>query len=766
MNPFARVALFLTAAFASVSGEESGLPAPDFFANEVWPKIGAKTCLKCHKSGGDAEETKFILRDPARDSSEGKKESLSHNRAAFLKIASFREPDETEWLALLKVTDEIDHEGGEVLERDSAEFRIFERFVRIANGEPAPPAAAVADSAYDAGPFWEGIAMLDERRLLRRLTLNLTGRLPTEAELNSAESGGLEAVRKILDSVMTEEAFFERLAEAFNDIFLTRGYDGVPERALSYEHFSTTRGWAQKHDLTHAGDEDAQRKARYKLYDDYREAMLREPTELINHIVRNDRPFTEIVTADYIMVSPFTSRGYGIFGELKEQFEDPENPFEFIPVRLKALVSRDGRSDMESPTGFYPHAGLLSTFQYLKRYPTTETNRNRLRARMYFQHFLGIDVMQLAPRVNDAAAITAKYEIPTMEASDCVVCHRIVDPVAGIFQDFYMVDGNGVYGPRQDGWFEDMFGAGFEGEDLPSEERWRSLQWLGERTAEDPRFAVAMVEHVWYVLTGRNALRPPEDSEHPQYAARFRAWNEQSDAFSKIARRFAADDFNLKTAFKEIAASEFYRADGLAAAVDDPNRLAELEDIGVVRLLSPEQLDRKIAAIFGEPWGKIDGHFKILYGGIDSKAVTERIADPSGGMGAIQRIMANDVACKNTARDFLLDPAERRLFPNMEPGILPGESEENDRKIREAIVFLHQQLLGRADAIDDPEIEQTFALFAGILADAHARDRFEPRETYFCGRGDEGRVPDPDYSIRAWRAVVAYLLRQQEFLYE
>ncbi len=28
------------------------------------------------------------------------------------------------------------------------------------------------------------------------------------------------------------------------------------------------------------------------------------------------------------------------------------------------------------------------------------------------------------------------------------------------------------------------------------------------------------------------------------------------------------------------------------------------------------------------------------------------------------------------------------------------------------------------------------------------------------------RDADPDYTIRAWRAVVTYLLRQHEFLYE
>ena len=32
---------------------------------------------------------------------------------------------------------------------------------------------------------------------------------------------------------------------------------------------------------------------------------------LIEYIVRNNRPFTEVATADYTMVSPYTARGYG-----------------------------------------------------------------------------------------------------------------------------------------------------------------------------------------------------------------------------------------------------------------------------------------------------------------------------------------------------------------------------------------------------------------------------------------------------------------------
>src|SRR6185312_6177522 len=148
-----------------------------------------------------------------------------------------------------------------------------------------------------------------------------------------------------------------------------------------------------------------------------------------------------------------------------------------------------------------------------------------------------------------------------------------------------------------------------------------------------------------------------------------------------------------------------YRADGPTTALNDPARRAELEDAGLVRVLSPEQLERKIEAVFGDLWGKLlEGEMKILYGGIDSKEVTERAADPSGAMGAIQRIMSNDVACRHVLRDFMLKPPERRLFPGIEPDVRPGSSPEADAAIRRAIAHLHELVLGRHDAADSEDV--------------------------------------------------------------
>jgi hypothetical protein len=738
------------------------VPADDLFINDMWAKVG-NSCLECHKAGGDAEDSRFILIDPERHEGTTQAQALRHNRDAFAEMARLKAGDQSR--LLLKVVGKLKHGGKVVLKPGSAGYRALAEFVSRTVA-PSPDALARANAAADknAPPFFDGVVMLDDRKLLRRATLSLAGRLPTDAEMSAVSSHGDQAMPAILDGLMNEDAFYTRLREGFEDIFLTTGYDGVAENALSYEHFSKTREWIQNYDLSSIADAKKRQQARYKLGNDYRKAMLGEPMKLIEYIVRNNHPFSEIVTADYIMVTPYTARGYGSYDELKPKFKNPDDPFEYIPVTLKALVARTHDDDEDSASGFYPHAGLLSTFQYLRRYPTTETNRNRARARVYYLQFLGVDVLELAARVSDAAAVTAKFKVPTMQAAECVVCHKTVDPVAGLFQDYWKFEG--VYGRRKGGWFTDMFPPGLEGENLPADQRWRALQWLGERTVKDPRFAVAMVEHVYYILTGRKVLKPPKDLDDPLFAARHRAYEEQRNEVEAIATRFAQNGFDLKEVFKAWIMSDFYRADGLASVAANPQRRAELDDVGVVRMLAPEQVERKVAAVFGKPWGRLEDQLAMLYGGIDSKEVTERAADPSGAMGAIQRILANDVACKQTSLDFSRDPADRLLFPNIEPDVLPGASAEADAKIRQTIVQVHQRILGRDDAPDSPEVSRTFQLFAGIVQDAAERKGVESVEIYSCRQDIEHPVPDPKYTVRAWRAVITYLLRRPEFLYE
>src|SRR5438067_6607579 len=63
-------------------------PVDDFFKDEVWAKVAVHTCLTCHKVGGDAEDSKFILEDPRRAQGAAQQdEAMRQNRDAFARMA-------------------------------------------------------------------------------------------------------------------------------------------------------------------------------------------------------------------------------------------------------------------------------------------------------------------------------------------------------------------------------------------------------------------------------------------------------------------------------------------------------------------------------------------------------------------------------------------------------------------------------------------------------------------------------------------------------
>ncbi|HKB05231.1 MAG TPA: hypothetical protein VKD90_23605, partial [Gemmataceae bacterium] len=208
------------------TGASCAAAVDDFFKDEVWGKVGLRTCLTCHKKGGDAEESKFILQDPRKAQGAAQEEALRHNRDAFARMARLKEKDQPR--VLLKVVGELDHGGKKVLATDDAGYRILATFVRRVSSPVNPAELTAVDPK--APPFLDGVVMLDDRRLLRRLTLSLAGRLPTGAEVAAVQKDGRKALPAVLDAVMKEDAFYDRLREGFNDIFLTLGVDGNPDQ--------------------------------------------------------------------------------------------------------------------------------------------------------------------------------------------------------------------------------------------------------------------------------------------------------------------------------------------------------------------------------------------------------------------------------------------------------------------------------------------------------------------------------------------------------
>ncbi len=492
--------------------------------------------------------------------------------------------------------------------------------------------------------------------------------------------------------------------------------------------------------------------------------------KLIEHIVRNDRPFTEIVTADYIMVTPYTARGYGIFDEVKGKFKNPDDPFEYVPVKLKALVGRSKAENQESATGFYPHAGILSTFQYL--HPLSDDGNQP-------QPPPRPDVLPALPRRGRAGAGRPRVgrrrrhgEVQDPDHAGGRMRRLPQDArsrrraVPGLLA----VRGQGVYGRRKGGWFTDMFAAGFEGEDLPAAERVAFARngsasarrrtraspspWSSTSTTSSPAARCCCRRRTLKIRCTPRSCR---------------AYSEQRHQIEAIAARFARSGFNLKAVFKDWIVSDFYRADGLATAIKDPCRRAELDDAGLVRMLSPEQVERKVGAVFGEKWGRLTDQLAMLYGGIDSKEVTERAADPSGAMGAIQRTLSNDVACKHVARDFRRPAARTTAVPRHRADVVPGASAEGDRRFAgPSSICTSRSWAATTPWIPRRSSGRSSCSPASSTTPANRRGSTSKR-LISAGRATatlREPVADPHYTIRAWRGVVTYLLRRPEFLYE
>ena len=117
-------------------------------------------------------------------------------------------------------------------------------------------------------------------------------------------------------------------------------------------------------------------------------------------------------------------------GEFKPGYNDGH-----IPNDQQFESDEDGYVQSFSGYQEWPHAGVLSTQAWLARYPSTDTNRNRARARWTYYHFLGVDIEKSAPRTTDPVAL-ADTNNPTMNNSACTICHQRLDPVAGAYQSF------------------------------------------------------------------------------------------------------------------------------------------------------------------------------------------------------------------------------------------------------------------------------------------------------------------------------------------
>ncbi|MBA57996.1 MAG: hypothetical protein CMQ40_02370 [Gammaproteobacteria bacterium] len=687
----------------------SSLGATDdfsFFVNNIADQIIQDKCVNCHEPGGRAAETQLVYE-------KGRTDSLTANN--YDAIKTYVESDDNNADRLLEKVRGAGHGGGVQLQSGSKEYKDLVSFLSLLGSNIS------SGNSSSLGAFWNDINIDSPANTLRRAAIILSGQLPTKEEAENLSPGTVSALRNSIKSLMKGPGFHNFLVRSANDRLHTDAF----MNGLFQENQDINVGWWFPIGAKKYFDEGNKMGTPWPGWvNGWQWGMARAPLELIAFIVENDRSYQEVVTADYMMMNPIMSEI--LRGGIK--FNPGDDHLVYKPGRNKGQIVNDDQltyeyvqdvgTRMESWGNYidYPHAGVLNSHAFLNRYPTTDTNRNRARARWTYFHFLGVDIEKSASRTTDPEAL-ADTDNPTMNNPACTVCHEPLDPVAGAFQNYgndgryrdqwmgkdslpdtykypESYDENAEPSDYQPGdtWFRDMRPAGFDGGIVNNADH--SLPWLGERIANDPRFATATIKFWWPAIMGSEVANAPEENNDTDYSERLALFEEQNDFINKLGQKFIngigeGKPFNGKDLLTELILSPWFRATGFKSQPSLSSIPLRTGNIGTRRLLTPEELESKTESLLGWKWGddgradeweydskytELVDRFGAYYGTIDSNGTKERPRALNALMVNVAERQAMEMACPAVVMDFVKEDEDRFLFqgidPSMEPDII------------------------------------------------------------------------------------------------
>ena len=388
----------------STAGSRRARTAEEVFEDAISAPIIQAKCVNCHVGGGMSGNTRLVFVPDSEDDHEAR------NLRAFLDLLAVA--DNGAALILNKIRG-VGHGGGIQVAASSVEFEDMRSFLDLLADD-----VDVAGPAFTAAELFDTVRMETARRTLYRSALIFAGRIPTAEELAPFPGGTLKQLRDTIRKMMDGPGFHDFLVVGANDRLLTMSL----QDEYLLENAWRNSSYVYLADAPHFPGYLENYTYRNRTYARY--GAVQEPLELIAHVAENDLPYTEILTADYTMANGILAKAYGD----EVAFDDPDDPFEFRPVRIREYYRPNSTMDD------YPHAGILNTLSFLRRYPTTPTNRNRARSRWAYQHFLGVDLENVVSRIDADALLDTRN--PTMHNPACTVCHIPLDPVAGAFQNY------------------------------------------------------------------------------------------------------------------------------------------------------------------------------------------------------------------------------------------------------------------------------------------------------------------------------------------
>jgi Protein of unknown function (DUF1585)/Protein of unknown function (DUF1592) len=427
------------------------------------------------------------------------------------------------------------------------------------------------------------------------------------------------------------------------------------------------------------------------------ESLSEEPLRLIEDVVMNDRPYSEIVTADYTFANGVVAAIWGL-------------PYTGDGAQWQ-------RTSWQRAVEPRPAAGILSSSELYFRFRSAGANYHRGRANAISRALLCHDYLS-SDIILDTSIDLSDPEVvanAVVANPSCAGCHQTLDPLGSFLPGFRsnIVVGNvdaypiaDMYRPNREAQWRNTTKRppGFYG--VPAE----GIDDLGRLIAADPRFARCAAQRFASYFTEREMDALPV------------AW------ISALTDAFVDSGLSAKALARAIVLSDEFRTSHVKAGQEQGEAAAEAL-VGMQKL-RPEQLDRMITDLTGFRWrhesatrvaGMTVGAasllqsdmvgFRVLAGGIDSYFVTLPSHTYNAVSSLVLRRLATEAAGFVVTADFAKpNRANRKLLT------LVDATTRDEAEIRAQLAALHLRIYGTIDDAGGEEVGLTYALFADSLA--------------------------------------------------
>ena len=319
-------------------------------------------------------------------------------------------------------------------------------------GEPAP----LPDAGLSAQQFYV------------RASLDVRGVRPTTAELSQLAQAPA-SLDGMLAALVDDPRFGGRVADIFAPALRTRR--------------DNYRFGTDNFDLPEEQEAALQR------------AFSEEAVNIVHFVAVNDRPFSEVLTADYTVVDPMLLTLWPLEADANQPGGLPDN--------TQLAHYTDGR----------PRAGVLATNSFFWRHTSTVQNANRGRTNAISRAFLCEDYLERPIDFPKDVDLTDSEGIAEAIRTNpgCQACHATLDPFASHLWGFMQLSDDAyswsVYHPEAELMWMDETGASPAYFGKPTG---GTLTGLAQAVAADERFVACTTRRIYEAFLGRPAALADE----------------------------------------------------------------------------------------------------------------------------------------------------------------------------------------------------------------------------------------------------------------